>query len=42
MGVMGIKEGTCNEPWVLYVSDESLNSIAENKIMLHVKGLEFK
>ena len=27
--VMGIKEGTCNEHWVLYVSDESLNSIHE-------------
>ena len=24
--VMGIKEGTCDEHWVLYVSDESLNS----------------
>ena len=23
---MGIKEGTCDEHWVLYVSDESLNS----------------
>ena len=22
--VMGIKEGTCDEHWVLYVSDESL------------------
>ena len=27
--VMGIKEGTCDEHWVLYVSDESLNSIPE-------------
>ena len=25
----GIKEGTCDEPWVLYVSDESLNSTPE-------------
>ena len=24
--VMGIKEGTCKEHWVLYVSDESLTS----------------
>jgi len=27
--VMGIKEGTCDEHWVLYVSDESLNSTPE-------------
>ena len=26
-GVMGIKEGTCDEHWVLYVSDKSLNFI---------------
>ena len=29
-GVRVIKEGTCwDEPWVLYVSDESLGSIPE-------------
>ena len=28
---MGIKEGTCHEHWVLYVSDESLNSTHEIK-----------
>ena len=32
--VMGIKEGTCDEPWVFYVSDESLNSTPE--FTLHV------
>ena len=26
---MGIKEGTCDEHWVLYVCDESLNSTPE-------------
>ena len=35
--VMGIKEGTCyNEHWVLYVSDESLNSTSETNIALYV------
>ena len=24
--VMGIKETTCDDPWVWYISDESLNS----------------
>ena len=39
--VMGIKEGTCwEEHWVLYVSDESLNSIL--KPILHVCELKFK
>ena len=34
--VMGIKEDTCwDEPWVLYVSDESLNSTPES-ITLYV------
>ena len=29
--VMGTKEGTCcDEHWMLYVSDESLNSTPEN------------
>ena len=35
--VMGIKEGTCDEHWVLHVSDESLNSIPEINIALYVK-----
>ena len=34
--VMGTKEGTCNEHWVLYVSDESLNSTPETNIALYV------
>ena len=35
--VMGIKEGTCwQEHWVLYVSDESLNSTPETVITLYV------
>lgn len=34
--VMGIKECTCNEHWVLYVSDESLNSTPETNIALYV------
>ena len=28
--VVGIKEGTCDEHWVFYVSDESLNSMETN------------
>ena len=35
-GVMGIKEGTCDEHWGLYVSDESLNSTPETNIALYV------
>ena len=35
--VMGIKGGTCDEHWVLYVSDESLNSTPETNTALHVK-----
>ena len=31
--LMGIKEGTCDEHWVLYVNDESLNSASETSIM---------
>ena len=34
--VMGIKGGTCDEHWVLYLSDESLNSIPEIVITLSV------
>ena len=40
--MMGIKEGTCDEYWVLYVSDESLNSTPETNITLCVNELEFK
>ena len=35
--VMGTKEVTCcDEHWVLYESDESLNSIPETNIVLYV------
>ena len=35
--VMGIKESTCwDEHWVLYVSDESLDSTPEAKTTLYV------
>ena len=34
--VMGIKEQICGEHWVLYVSDESLNSTPENIITQQV------
>ena len=34
--VTGIKEGTCDDHWVFYVSDESLNSIPETNIALYV------
>ena len=33
---MSIKEGTLDEPWVLDIRDESLNSPPETKIALHV------
>ena len=38
---MGIKEGTCDEHWVLYVNDESLNSTTETNIALNVNKLKF-
>ena len=34
--MMGIEEDTSNEHWMFYVSDESLNSIPETNITLHV------
>ena len=35
--VMGIKEGTCcDEHWMLYVSDESLNSTPETNAARYV------
>ena len=37
------KEGTCcEEYWVLYVSDESLNPTPETSTTLYVSKLEFK
>ena len=37
-----IKENTCcDEHWVLYISDESVNSTPELNIPLHVNYLEF-
>ena len=36
--VMNVKEGTCNdEHWVLYVGDESLNSIPKTNIALQLE-----
>jgi len=35
--VKGIKEGTfCDDHWVLYLSDESLNSTPEANIALYI------
>ena len=34
--VMGIKKGTCDGHWVLYISDESLNSTPETTIVLYI------
>ena len=34
--VMGVKEGTYDEHWVLCVSDESLKSTPETNIAQHV------
>ena len=36
---MGIKEDTCDEHWVLYVSEESLNSTPETNIALYVNHM---
>ena len=38
----GIKECTCDEQWVLHVSDESLNSPSETNTTLYINQLEFK
>ena len=35
--VMGIKEGTRDECWVLYATDESLNSTSETNNTVYVK-----
>lgn len=32
----GVKDGTCDEHWALYVSDGSLNSSTETNITLSV------
>ena len=32
---MDIKKDTCEEHWVLYISDESLNSTPETNITLY-------
>ena len=34
--VKDIKKGICGEHWVLYISDESLNSTPETNIRLYV------
>ena len=34
--VMDIKEGTCDEHWVLHVSDESINSTSETVFTIYV------
>ena len=39
--LMAIKEGTCyNEHWVLYISNESLNSTPETDIASYANSLE--
>ena len=38
----GIKEGSCDEQWVLYVNEESLNSTPETSVAFYVNQLEFK
>jgi len=41
--MMGVKKGTYyDEHQMLYISDESLNSTPETKIILYVNKLEFK
>ena len=40
--VMGVRESTCDELWVLYVSDESLSPTSEINITLYVNQLDFK
>ena len=34
--VLGIKDGACDEHWVLHVNDESLNSTSEANSALYV------
>lgn len=33
---MDIKDSTCREHWVLFVSDESINSAPANNFTLHI------
>lgn len=41
--MVGIKEGTFyDEPWVFYVSNESLNSTPGASIVLYVNYLKFR
>lgn len=40
--LVGIREVTNDEHWVLYISDESLNSLPETDIALYVNQLELK
>ena len=41
--MMGIKEGICwDQQWVLYVSDELLNSTPETITTLYVNQIGFK
>lgn len=40
--VMDIKEANCEEPWVLYVSEKSLNSVPESNISLYANKIKFK
>ena len=34
--MIGIKEDSCDEHWMLYVGDESLNCTPEPNVMLYV------
>ena len=34
--LLGIKEGTCDDHWMLYVRDESLNSTSQTNIALYI------
>ena len=40
--VMNIKEGTYDESWVLYISEESQNSTTETTLHYMLTKLEFK
>ena len=38
---MGIKEGTCDEHWVLYISDKLLKCTPETNTTLYVNYIHF-
>ena len=38
----GVKESSCDEQWLFYVSGEFLNSKTETSITLYANQLEFK